>query len=386
MRSKYNAILRSKRALLLVMLLLSGGLVLTGCTGLGSIPKGWSGGIIADGTLFIGSMEGQLLALEIPSGRRLWAAPLEAPSEGGGGFGCTPAARPVAIYGSPAVAGDLVYVGGYNGKVYAFAKDETTSEPMWVYPPQDNIGGPIVGGLIVAQGMVYFGAANGTVYALDATRPVKRWEFPTEGKIWSTPAIDGDTLFIGSFDNKLYALDAADGSKKWEFETEGAIVATPLIYNNTVYIGSFDRYLYAIDATDGSLKWKFLAENWFWAKPLIHNNTIYAANLDGKVYALAAESAVTLVENALVEFDLGSPVSSTPVLSGNSIIVATEKGIVYALDTEFYQQRQLVDLGEKVDAPLVVSEGIVYVHTTEDTLYAVNVQSGATLELNIKTK
>jgi outer membrane protein assembly factor BamB len=330
-------------------------------------------------------MEGQLLALEMPSGRRLWTAPLEAPSEGGGGFlGCTPAASAVAIYGSPAVAGDLVYVGGYNGKIYAFAKDETISEPMWVYPPQDDIGS-IVGGLIVDQGMVYFGAADGKVYALDATRPVRRWEFPTEGKIWSTPAIDGDTLFIGSFDNKLYALDAADGSKKWEFETEGAIVATPLVYNNTVYIGSFDRYLYAIDATDGSLKWKFMAENWFWAKPLIYNNTIYAANLDGKVYALNAASGIPVEENPFFDL-LGDPISSSPALSGNFIIVATEKGVVYALDTEFYQQRQLVDLEEKVYAPLIVSDGIVYVHTEQDALYAVNVQSGAKQELNIKTE
>ena len=384
MRNKYSTMILSKKALLLVILLLLG-LVLASCRGLGSIPKGWSGGTIVDGTLFIGSMEGQLVAMEIPSGRRLWAAPLEAPSEGGGGFGCTPAASAIAIYGSPVVAGDLVYVGGYNGKIYAFAINETLNEPMWVYPPQDDIGGPIVGGPVVAQGMIYFGAANGTVYALDATRPIKRWEFPTEGKIWSTPAISGDTLFIGSFDNKLYALDISDGRKKWEFETEGAIVATPLIYNNTVYVGSFDRYLYALDATNGSLKWKFMAENWFWAKPLIYNNTIYAANLDGKVYALNAASGIPVEDNPFFDL-LGDPISSAPVLYENSIIVVTEKGVVYALDTEFYQQRQLVDLEEKVDAPLVVSDGIVYVHTDEDILYAVNVQSGAIQELNIKTE
>jgi outer membrane protein assembly factor BamB len=66
--------------------------------------------------------------------------------------------------------------------------------------------------------------------------------------------------------------------------------------------------------------------------------------------------------------------------------VATEKGVVYALDTEFHQQRQLVDLEEKVYALLIVSDGIVYVHTEQDALYAVNVQSGAKQELNIKTE
>ena len=86
--------------------------------------------------------------------------------------------------------------------------------------------------------------------------------FETGDKVWGTPYISGDTLYIGSFDKKLYALSSADGSTKWEFKTEGAIVATPLVYDNTVYIGSFDRHLYALDPADGSLRWKFLAENW----------------------------------------------------------------------------------------------------------------------------
>ena len=197
---------------------------------------------------------------------------------------------------------------------------------------------------------------------------------------------------IGSFDKKLYSMDAADGSKKWEFETEGTIVSTPLIYENTVYIGSFDRYLYAIDASTGKLKWKFLAENWFWAKPVVYNDTVYAGGLDGKVYALKAATGEKLHD----EFDLGGPkiflgnikkpvpVNSSPVLVGNLIIVATEDGVVYALDTDSNQQRQLASLEEKVYAPLVASEGKVYIHTDKDALYEIDVQSGARREFNIK--
>jgi len=337
--TRHNRGLLFKISLLLLILLLSG-LVFSGCrAGLGAVPRGWSGGAIAADTLFLGSMEGKLVAVSISDGARLWAVPLEKPSEGGGGFGCAPASTAVAIYGSPAIAEDegLVYVGGYSGKIYAFSRDEARDEPRWIYPRQGHIGGPVIGGIIVEQSKLYFGSANQKVYALDAADGYKEWEFETGDKIWSTPAIGGDTLYIGSFDKKLYALKTSDGSKKWEFETEGAIVSTPLIYDNTVYFGSFDRYFYAIDATDGSLKWKFLAENWFWAKPVVFNDVVYAACLDGKVYALKAESG-----DRLVEFDLGGPVSSSPVLVDSTIIVATEDGVVYALSTEDNQQRQLV--------------------------------------------
>ncbi len=374
MRTRYSTILVFKIALLLVILLL-GGLAFSGCTGLGAVPRGWSGGAIADGTLFVGSMGGKLVAANTTDGSLLWEVPLESPVSAGGGFGCAPASTAVAIYGSPAVAGDLVYVGGYNGKIYAFVfgKDEWE----WAYPRQGVIGS-IVGGSVVAPGKVYFGSSDGKVYALEANGLFEEWVFETGDKIWSTPALDGDTLFIGSFDKKLYALNATDGSKKWEFETEGAIVSTPLVYNNTVYVGSFDRYLYAVDAADGSLRWKFMADNWFWAKPVVYDGAVYAACLDGKVYALDAESG-----NKLVEFDLGSPISSSPVVADNSVIVATEEGVVYAIDSsanqEKWQNDDLKEKKQKIYASLCTGEGKVYIHTSQGELHVLNAQSGAKL-------
>ena len=181
MRIRHSIILVFKILLLLAILLL-GGLVFSGCTGVSTVPRGWSGGAIADGTLFIGSMEGKLVAVDVLDGSRLWAVPLENQESGGGGFGCAaPAPTVVAIYGSPAVAGDLVYIGGYNGKIYAV--NANTGALRWVYP-RDRYLKPIVGGLIVAQGKVYFGSSDGKVYALDAADGYKVWDFPTGGKIW----------------------------------------------------------------------------------------------------------------------------------------------------------------------------------------------------------
>jgi len=364
MEIRCNRILLGKVLLFLVILLVSG-LSVFGCAGRGAVPEGWSGGVVANDTLFLGSMEGKLVAIDILSHTRLWEVPLETSKQAAGGFGCAPASTAVAIYGSPAVAEELVYVGGYNGKIYAFSVGK--DEPRWVYPREGNLQ-PIVGGAIVSQGKLYFGCCDGKVYALDAAEGYKEWEFQTGDKIWSTPVIDGDTLFVGSFDKKLYALSATDGSKKWEFETGGAIASTPLVYNNTIYIGSFDRNLYAVNATDGSLVWRseVKADNWFWTGPVICNNTIYAGNLDGKVYSLDAETGDEVVD----AIDLGSPISSSPVLVGDSVIIASEDGRVWTIDTSNNQKRVLENLEEKVCAPLCASDGVVYIHTQERTLYA----------------
>jgi len=370
---------RNKILFLLVILLLSG-LIASGCIR-GSQPVGWSGGVVADGTLFLGSTEGKLVAVNIADGTSQWSESLQA-SGATGRFGCAAASAGVAIYGTPAVAGDLVYIGGYNGKIYAF--DSGSLQKRWVYPPEGNLQ-PIIGGTVVALGNVYFSVYDsddkvGKVYALKADTGVKVWESsPAGDEIWSTPVIDGETIYISSFDKKLYALNAVTGEKKWEtVEIGGALAATPLVDNNTVYFGSFDRYLYAVDAGDGSLKWKSEVEagSWFWAKPIIYNNTVYAPSLDGKVYILDADNGRELVD----AIDLENPVSSAPVLVNGLIIIASEEGRIYSLDTADNQIKPLADVEEKVNAPLWASNGVVYVHAQgTEILYALNAETGGKL-------
>ncbi len=360
--------------------------ILPGCFGGSAGPRGWSGVTPTDNVLYVGTMKGKLVAVNATDGSAGWTVPLEG-TQPTGGLGCGQAAPAVYIYGSPAVATDLglVYVGGYiasggqdHGRLYAFASGR--QEPKWKYPRDTTLGGGVAGSPILVGSRVYFTAADGKVYALDAADGYSEWSFETGGKIWSTPAVNGERIYVGSFDKKLYALNINDGSKQWEFATNGAIVATPLVHEGTVYVGSFDRHLYAVNAADGSKRWDFRAGNWFWARPVVYNGVVYAASLDGTVYAINAASG----EEAN-RISLGSAISSSPVIVDGLLIVATEEGVIYAVDTGTNEQRwrtsEPKDKGAKIYAPLVADQGTVYVHATNDAVYAVNASSGTIREL-----
>jgi outer membrane protein assembly factor BamB len=368
-----------RRILPLLAILLSMAVILSGCYGRGQ-PKGWSGATVASDSIFVGSLDGRLVGFQA-DGSLLWL------DEEAGMLGTAEAK--VAIYGTPAVAGDLVYIGGYTGKVYAFVL--STGALRWVYPREGNLDS-IVGGVVASQGKVYLSTSGGIVYALDAATGDKLWSFETGDKIWSTPAISGDTLYVTSFDKKLYALNASNGSQKWDFEIGATSITTPLVYENMVYIGSFDRHFYAVDVSTGSLRWQSEVEGgkWFWAKAVAQNNVIYAPNLDGKVYILSAENG-SEVASAV---DLGNPISSDPVLVGDKVIIATEEGTVFSLDTTSYQKGPLIvdvreeigDIAKNIDrkiyAPLSADNGVVYIKaqtSSEDALYAVNVGTQETL-------
>jgi len=367
---------RVGRLILLVILILAVSLVGFGCVK-GLAPIGWSGGIVSDGSLFVGSKEGRLVAVNLADESRLWAEPLK-PVSSTGFFGCSPAmgggcggASRVAIYGTPVIYEDLVYIAGYNGKIYAY--NATSLGLRWVYPRESNLK-PFVGGIAVFGDKLYIGGEDGKVYAFDAATGDLVWEFQTDDKIWGTPTLYNDTLYIGSFDKKLYALDAADGSLKWYFTAEGSVIATPLVYNDVLYIGSFDRHMYALNAFDGSLKWKFMGENWFWAEPVVVNDVIYAPCLDGKVYLLKAGNGAKVDE-----YDMDGSVSSRPVVVDGSVIITTRKGVVYSIATDTREIRQMADFEEDVDGPLTEYGGIVYIHTADLSLQRINAATGAIL-------
>lgn len=346
-------------------------IVISGCAA--PTSRGWSGAIPHGDSVYVGSMEGKVLALN-PSAR---SRELPFPSQGewlfttkapvrGTAFTCAPPPPP-AIYGTPTVAEELVYVGTYLGKVYAL--NTTNGAVRWVYPREGfETVGSIVGEVLVAGDKVYFGSSHG-VYALDAATGDFKWHFKTDGKVWTSPAVKDEVVFISSFDSKLYALSSDEGSELWNFQAPAAIASPPVVWGNSVLFGAFDGHLYCV--VDGKEKWKFQGGNWFWARPLVSDSIIYAGCLDGKVYAVKAETG-----EELWQFEADSPIVSSPVLIGNFLVVASKAGKLYVIDATTSEMVRAVSLGSSVMAPLYERAAVVYVHAKNRYLYAIKVPEG----------
>jgi len=387
---------KSRLNKIFLLLLLSSILLLAGCTR--APVRGWSGPIVSDNVLYVGSIIGKVLALDLleiqdnqPEVK--WEKPLESPGAGGFLACSTRVSTPMSTYGTPAIGGDKVYVGGYDGHIYSIRIDDQSMN-------QFDTGSAIVGGPIVADGTIFVGNSDGKFYALNLDlSPEPKWVFNTGDKIWSTPAVDNGVVYVGSSDHKLYAIDIESGEEIWHFETQGAILSTPLVVDGTIYIGSCDNNFYAIDAAteeeriaaatreEGApipsreAKWTFEAGNWFWTKALFYNDEIWVGCLDHKVYALKAESG----EKAW-EYETGGRVSTPPVLidSLSLILVGSEDGNVYILNPQdLNSEPETISLGAPVLAPLYADQekGIVYVHAQNGShiLYAINVETGEKL-------
>ena len=357
---------------------------LSGCSST-AVAAGWAGGTVSGDSVYTVSSQGQLVAMTT-SETQQWAAAVEGTAASGGFLGCSAPSSLVAVYGTPAVAGDYIYVAGYNGKIYSYSISKQAENTSVTLDTDDSK--PVVGAVTASGGKVFVGSSNGNLYALDGKTLALAWKFATGGKIWCTPAIDNGTVFFGSFDKKVYAVDAATGAKKWSFDAKGAVVSTPVIADGVVYITSFDRSIYALDEATGSLKWQFPApgesgnfpREWFFATPVISNGILYAPDMDGKVYAVNIKDGTSA---AL--FDLGDAISSSPVVVAGKVIVATQKAQIYSLDAATGTKLLLLDvrLGDKqgsatVNSQLSVQGNTVFIHTLlEDKIYAMDATNGS---------
>ncbi len=105
---------------------------------------------------------------------------------------------------SPAIGPDgTIYIGSYDGCLYAIEDTGGAGRLKWKFRTGGAVdGSPAVDG----AGTVYFGSRDGYVYALTPEGEVK-WRFETGGDIEASPAIDGrGVLYIGSFDGSLHAI------------------------------------------------------------------------------------------------------------------------------------------------------------------------------------
>lgn len=375
------------KALLLFALLMGGFLLLSGC--LYASPRDWSGPEVADDTLYVGTIGGRVIRyvlLSDPEPLAVEQGHYDIAVGGGGGFlSCAPA-TPAGTYSTPFVADGVVYIGAYNGQVYAI--DAVNMTKIWAYPVESYIGS-IVGSPVVADGILYIGSSDGNLYAIDIETRRLAWGFPFEtgDDIWATPLVHDGVVYIGSFDHRLYALNATDGTPVWEspFQTDGAIAATPLIDNDTIYIGSLDRTFYAVNASTGEVKegfTPFQAGNWFWGQAVAYDDTIIVGCLDGRVYALDAETGAR--KWSFPEPDKGTvgAIRGDPALVGDLVIFGSEDGKVYALDAGTGAERWRRNLEEpptQVRASLCAGEGVVYVHATNQRIYALETEHGDVL-------
>ena len=186
-------------------------------------PMRSSPAIGPDGTVYVGTVDGHLVAVRGDGSATRWSV-----------------ATNDTLGASPAIAQDgTIWIGSTDHALYAVSPDGTTKARIDL--GAEIHGSPAVGG----DGAVYVGTIDGKLHAIVEGK--EAWSYPTGGAITGAPAVFAGTVYVGSADRALHAVATADGKERWTYATSGA-VATPLVTPTGIYAGSADGNVYAISA------------------------------------------------------------------------------------------------------------------------------------------
>lgn len=205
------------------------------------------------------------------------------------------------FWGSPVVADGTVYIGSADNSMYAL--DADTGEEQWAFAADHRIEGTPA----YDDGTVYVGSYDKHLYAIDAETGDERWSRSFDGLIRGSPTTRDGSVFVGVGCHNLacawyadeddvpksgwiYALDAESGETTWRYEVGDEVVSTPAVTDDAVYVGASDGALYAMNPTTGDVEWTYETRDMIWSSPAVAYGTVYVADWNGNVHAVAAET------------------------------------------------------------------------------------------------
>lgn len=204
----------------------------------------YGGVVLHDGVLYMAGGLGMVFAIDADTGAQRWPAPFDTGSN-------------IRIWSLPAVTDTLVIVASQDHHLYAI--DKETGTLRWKYPADGDAEiGTLAGSPATYGDTVYVGSFDGYLYAVDLNGRLK-WKFQAQGRIWDPPAESNGLLYFGDLSGHVYALDAATGQPAgWPqaAKVDGGVRATPLVHDDVIYVGTDRALVYALDRANGRPIWQ----------------------------------------------------------------------------------------------------------------------------------
>lgn len=292
--------------------------------------KIWASPVAADGSLYVGSIDGKFHALRTSDGseRWTWTGPL--PLHGGalvsddrvcfvdeacdlvclaradGALrwrvklhdeefnGARAEQNPTFNHRTPTpvAAGETLYVGSADRGVYAL--EAATGKMLW----RRDAGAAIYGSICVDGAELIAGCFDGTVLVLNRQTGAEIARSKIGGAIASAPIVVGDTIVVGCRDYLLYGLKRADLSIAWRDSFWFSWVeSVPAVVDGMMYVGGSDfRRISLIDPATGATRWATDVRGLTWGTPKVTADTVFAGTSAQNPAAIKHEGGITALD------------------------------------------------------------------------------------------
>ena len=314
---------------------------------------------VRDGKVFAAGDDGTVVALDVATGRALWRAQAGAPLSAGVGSDGRHAAvvtrgnelivldegKPAwrtrlgaRVLTAPLVAGERVFVLGVDRSIQAF--DVLDGRLLWTL---QRPGDPLTlgqAGVLLPFGDTLLAGQGPRLAALDPLRGSVRWEVAVASPRGTNeverladlvgPAVRlGSSVCVRAFQAAVACVDAARGALQWSRNVGGAQA-----------VAADEGVLVAADGSDRLSAWRQGTGQLVWTSEKFlfrqlsgitaAGSAVVFGDLEGQLHFLDRQDGRPLLR---LPTD-GSPIVTTPVLAGTTLLVATRAGGLFAFRPE----------------------------------------------------
>lgn len=268
--------------------------------------------LIQGGTVYGGSLDGSVFALDLASGKPRWRIDL----------GEELGAAPLLVKG-------LLVLATLQDAVVAL--DAASGARKWHHRRDPREGMSIRGCArpVLAKGLVVAAYSDGFVAGLDPSTGAARWEVKAapSGEFVDVDGLAADerAVYAAAYSGAVLALDPASGKTLWEKKEPGA--TRLLCADGQLYVSTTTR-IAAYATRDGALRW---------SQPLVGAPAAPALRAASRLVVPSGKSLLILDPGSgkpLRSFEPGTGVSATPAAVGRRLYALSNAGALTAIDLE----------------------------------------------------
>jgi outer membrane protein assembly factor BamB len=239
-----------------------------------------SGPTVADGRVFVVTVDNELIVLSADDGRRLWT------------HSAIPETASLLGSASPAVEGEVVVAAYSSGEIYALTVEN--GRPLW----SDNFSN------------------TRTVNAVSSLADIR-----------GRPVLDRGRVFAASHSGRIAAIDLRSGDRAWEQEFGG--VHSPWVAGDYVYVLSNDNELVCLTRNAGKIRWVRQLPSYenekkrknpiTWAGPVLGSDRLIVLSSAGDAISISPYTGEPLGRQ-----EMASGGYMSPVIADNALYVLTD--------------------------------------------------------------
>ena len=332
---------------------------------------------IANGLVYVASVDGNIYAVDSATGAQRWAFATKGERRftAPGIHGAIPRTErmpdPFDVFlSSPTVASGTVYIG--SGDQHVYALDAATGTLKWSFATGDVVHAAPA----LANNIVYIGSWDRNLYAIDAETGKEKWRYTTGNDttsynqigLASSPAVAGGMVFVGGRDGKFHAVSAETGRMVWAHDNRGGwTIASPAVRDGVVYFPTSDGTRFkALEAATGAVKFDLQNKAVSFPSPALVGDVAFYGTSDG--YLQAVNLTTGTIRNSFRTE--GSKANGDRYTDENGRLRTNLMYPDRTLDGMMIGMRTMQTLGSILSSPTVV-DGVLYVGSTDGYLYAI---------------